>query len=391
MHLAIASAFTYPDGGPAAARHRALAAGLTATGHRVTVVLLHQNAVPTELQDGAIDWVEAGEQPASAIGWRLAAARRLRGSLERAGQVDAVDAVLMTTLDPIVMEAGVRAGRALRVPVLHELTEFPDVVAAPGIWGAITRRLYDRRQLPALDGVLVISTALREYVRERTTAPTTLISGIVDLADLPELPPLEMDGTLVVGYAGHLSQAKDGVCDLLRATAAAGLELGGRIRLRVELIGDLQPPPAQFAQRLAIELGLGDQVTFHGRVPHAQVRGLLARCHLLALPRPPSRQAAGGFPTKLGEYLSTGRPVLATGVGDLPMYLRHGDNCVLIPPGDVEALRQSLVDTALDYDRARLLGARGRQLVEREFAAEQQAAKVVSFVAELTAPVAGPR
>lgn len=389
MHLVLVSAFCYPEGGAAAARHLALAAGLTSTGHRVTVVLLRQSAVSPSFEHGAISWVGAGELPGSPIGWRLVAARRLRRSLHRAGAVDPVTAMLMTSHDPILMEAGVRAGRALRLPVLHELTEFPDVVARPGMWGALTQQVYQHRQLPQLDGVLVISSALQDYVSARSATPTRLVSGIVDLTGCPALPPLQVAGELVIGYAGEISQTKDGVCDLLLAVAAASTELGNRITLRVELVGDDQPPPAQAARRLAMDLGLGPQVTFHGRVPHARVRELLTRCHLLALPRPPSRQADGGFPTKLGEYLSTGRPVVATSVGDLPRYLRDGDDCALIPPGDVAALTRSLVDTATDYDRAKLLGARGRQLVERSFSADRQAAKVVSFIEELTSSVSG--
>jgi glycosyltransferase involved in cell wall biosynthesis len=130
-------------------------------------------------------------------------------------------------------------------------------------------------------------------------------------------------------------------------------------------------------------LGLDDRVTFHGQVPHAQVRDLLAPCHVLALPRPASRQATGGFPTKLGEYLSTARPVLATAVGDIPQYLRHGDTCALVAPDDVGALTQALLDLARDYREAQAIGARGRELVEASFAATTQAPKLVAFVERL--------
>lgn len=388
MHLVIASAFSYPDGGAAAARHLALAAGLTATGHRVTFVLLRQRVVPAELDRDGLGWIGAGPPPPlSRVTWRLGAERGLRVTLEHLAASDAPDAVLLTTHDPVLMAAGIRAGRALRLPVLHELTEYPDVVRRPGIYGRFTELAYRRRYLRRLDGVLVISTALQEYVAARTDSPTRLLGAIVDVPRHPALPPLPLAGTFVIGYAGHLSQAKDGVLNLLRATSIAVPELDDRLDVRLELIGDASTAAAMDARQLAGDLGLTDRVTFHGQVPHAGVGDLLARCHVLALPRPASRQAEGGFPTKLGEYLATARPVLVTSVGDIPRHLRDGDNAVLVPPGDVPALAAGVVRIATDYDRARTIGANGRLLVESCFAATHQAPVVASFVAELSARV----
>ena len=55
----------------------------------------------------------------------------------------------------------------------------------------------------------------------------------------------------------------------------------------------------------------------------------LCNAKLLALARPDSIQAQGGFPTKLGEYLATGRPVVVTKVGEIPDYLEDGVNAFL--------------------------------------------------------------
>ena len=55
----------------------------------------------------------------------------------------------------------------------------------------------------------------------------------------------------------------------------------------------------------------------------------------------------------------------------------------MVPPNDVTALAQSLFDIASGYREAQVIGARGRELVERSFAAPVQATKVVSFVEQL--------
>jgi len=119
---------------------------------------------------------------------------------------------------------------------------------------------------------------------------------------------------------------------------------------------------------------------------HRDVRGHLSRCHVLVLPRPASRQATGGFPTKLGEYLSTARPVITTAVGDIPRYMADRDSCLLVAPNDVADLAGALVAVASDYAEAQAIGARGRALVEHSFAASVQAPTVISFIEYLRGP-----
>jgi len=385
VHLVIVTSFHYPDGGPTAARHMALASGLAAGGHEVTFILLRQARPPKSADaDGSIRWTSvASMRSGSPIRWRLRAARRMRAALDSIASANPVHAVLLIDRDPVVMEVGLRAARARGIPVLHEVTEYPDVVRLTGSLGMIAHLAFLMRHLPAFDGALVISRAIQDYVAKWTNIPTQLLGSIVDMTVHAPLPPLELTTAFVIGYAGSLSEEKDGVLSLLKAAAQAAPQLAPEFDLRIKILGDTTSCAGRTALRESRLLGLDDRVTFHGQVPHDEVRELLAECHVLALPRPVSRQASGGFPTKLGEYLSTARPVLTTAVGDIPRYLRHGETCVMVAPNDVAALAQSLLDIAWGYREAQVIGARGRQLVERSFAATIQAPKVVSFVKEL--------
>jgi glycosyltransferase involved in cell wall biosynthesis len=386
MHLVLVTAFQYPDGGPAAARHMALASGLAAHGHQVTFILLNQTEAPEGLVlDPAVRWLSvASTRARSPIGWRLAASRRLGAALDSIRATHPVDAVLLIDRDPILFERGLRAARKRGLPALHEITEYPDIVRSPGMFGQASQLCFLRRHLPALDGVLVISRPLHDYVAQRASVPTQLVGPLVDLTAHTPLPPLELTTTLVIGYAGSLSQQKDGILTLLRAAATAAERLSPEISVRLELLGgDLTSPAGQAAARESLVLGLQDRVVFHGQVPHAEVRGYLSKCHVLVLPRPVSRQASGGFPTKLGEYLSTARPVITTAVGDIPRYVTRNDSCLMVPPNDGAALAGALVAIASDYTEAQAIGARGRQLVETSFAATVQAPKVISFIEHL--------
>lgn len=380
MHIAIVSAFAYPDGGPAATRHLALAAGLAEAGSRVTFILLRQGVPePAPLTADGVAWASVpASRLRSPLGWRAAVWRELTDELGEVHRASPVDAVLLVDRDPFVFSAGLRAARRARLPVLHEITEYPDVVRRPGPLGALSLMVFERHHLRAVDGVLVISRALRDYAAQRTSAPIHVLGALVDVTSTPVMPPLALTDTLSVGYAGSLSQKKDGVLTLVRAAAAAAKLTDVTIRLEI-VGGDVRSADGREASLLCRELRL-ENVTFHGQLPQADVAGRLSRCHVLVLPRPASRQATGGFPTKLGEYLASGRPVITTAVGDIPRHLADHETCLMVAPGDVDALARALVAVASDYEAARAIGGRGRELVEASFAASRQARALNDFV-----------
>lgn len=65
------------------------------------------------------------------------------------------------------------------------------------------------------------------------------------------------------------------------------------------------------------------------------------------------------------EAMSVGRPVIATGTGGSGEYLRDGENCLLFPPGDAEALAARVRRLAAEPGlRARLI-AGGRETAAR--------------------------
>ena len=74
-----------------------------------------------------------------------------------------------------------------------------------------------------------------------------------------------------------------------------------------------------------------------------------------------------GFPIKLGEYLSTGKPVIVTSVGDIPLFLKDGENAYISKPDDVASFANKLNDCLSDPFKASYIGKKGEKLVYREF------------------------
>ncbi len=67
------------------------------------------------------------------------------------------------------------------------------------------------------------------------------------------------------------------------------------------------------------------------------------------------------------EAWAAGLPVVASRVGGIPSFVSEGDDTLLVPPGDVHALGQSLQTVLQNFGLAARLGDNGRQRARREF------------------------
>ncbi len=131
---------------------------------------------------------------------------------------------------------------------------------------------------------------------------------------------------------------------------------------------------------LISETMLTQKVIYLGSLERGQIPSFLFGAELLALPRPDSRQAQGGFPTKLGEYLASGRPVCVTRVGEIPEYLTDNESAFMAIPGDVESFAKSMERCLRDPENAKRVGENGKKVAQSEFDMENQADRIFRFL-----------
>jgi glycosyltransferase involved in cell wall biosynthesis len=67
------------------------------------------------------------------------------------------------------------------------------------------------------------------------------------------------------------------------------------------------------------------------------------------------------------EAMAHRRPVIATAAGGLPDKVLHGVNGWLVAPNDVEGLAAALTDAVANPRQLTEMGARSREIVERDF------------------------
>jgi glycosyltransferase involved in cell wall biosynthesis len=247
---------------------------------------------------------------------------------------------------------GLPAGRLARVPALvttkHGFNAFRDRKAFATA---------DRTVAALADVHVAISAGLARYLAEREGFDAASFEvvhyGIAAGAEPPPLP-----GAPKLAVVGRLIPIK-GHEVLLRAVARARDRIPG---LTLEVAGDGELEPELRAS--AAGLGLGDAVTFLGRVAPADP--VLERAEVVLVP-----SFGEGFGMVALEAMERGRPVIASAVGGLPEIVDDGRTGLLVPPGDVEALADAIAELASDPGRVAAMGAAGRARALTEFSQER--------------------
>jgi glycosyltransferase involved in cell wall biosynthesis len=130
----------------------------------------------------------------------------------------------------------------------------------------------------------------------------------------------------------------------------------------------------------AVQAGCSDGIEFIGVVPRDDLVRLLRRSDVLMLPRDVDEYTQSAFPNKLGEYLASARPVVATTVSDISDVLEDRVSAYLVPPGDTVACARAVVHALSHQQEADAVGRAGRLVAERLLDCRAGGARLVRHV-----------
>lgn len=230
-----------------------------------------------------------------------------------------------------------------------------------------------------IDGLFVISKNLRDYYISKGVSESNIhiINMTVDPSRFENLKRT-FTKDKYIAYCGTVSNKKDGADQLIKAFALVArrypdykLYIIGNTQLHVDEVENI---------RLIQKLGISDKVIFTGMVTADDMPQLLKNAQVLALNRPDNIQAKYGFPTKLGEYLLTGNPVVVTSVGNIPDFLVDGESAFLSPPNNPEKFAANIC-LAIENDvLARSVGENGKKIALENFNCHKEAMKLISLM-----------
>ena len=162
---------------------------------------------------------------------------------------------------------------------------------------------------------------------------TVIPNAAPSLPPLPALPEREAARTRfeiegpALAFAGRITRQK-----ALDVTLDALARVDG-----VSLIVAGDGPDLPEVRQAASDRGLDGRVRFLGALGRDDVLALFRAVDASVL-----SSSWENFPHTVVEALAVGTPVIATAVGGVPELVRDGENGLLVPAGDVEALAEAI-------------------------------------------------
>ncbi len=249
--------------------------------------------------------------------------------------------------------------------------------------------------------IVVVSSVLRDQLVERgidreriIVNPNGVDTDIFKPADQLERQnvPNELQwpvDSFVIGFIGTF-----GGWHGISVLADALPEIAKRCpRARFLLVGD-GTERAGLERRLKSE-GVGGRVHFTGIVEPSEGRRLLGGCDLFLSPHDRHMKDSPffGSPTKLFEYMSLEKPIVASDLEQIGAVLRpalHADEIVgveaktgtwrgvLCEPGNARELAEAVVKLAADPELCRTLGENARKAAQETFSWQANVARVLN-------------
>jgi len=262
------------------------------------------------------------------------------------------------------------------VKVFCEITEHPYVINTRGN-NKRNLKIQDHL-LSRLEGLFVITEELRNYFIKEGL-PAEKIHIINMFVDIDRFLNCKAENSVkYIAYCGTVSFYKDGVDTLIKAFS---LFAESYPDYKLYIIGGFENASLEEQSYALVDsLGISEKVLFTGRVSPDKMPELLCNAVILSLARPDNIQSQNGFPTKLGEYLATGNPVVVSSVGEIPRFIKHFENGFLCEPGSANSVAEQFLWIASHLDDAYSIGAKGKELCFNEFSSAVQSQKALKIM-----------
>lgn len=227
------------------------------------------------------------------------------------------------------------------------------------------------------DGMLVITNELARYYNSIHAKEVFVLPMTVDITRFNNIENNVNESNYFIYVGGGGGFKRDGVFDIVKGFAIFSQK---HTEYKLLIIGPYNPEDENIIniKQFIDKNNLTDSITLTGSKPTNVIPSYLF-CAKGIVMAPPKNFTSGGFPTKLGEFLMSGTPVITTAVSDIPKYL-NSSNAYIVKinnPNDIAFSMEQIVE---DSELAIKVGLRGKELAQVHFNAETYLDSLISFL-----------
>ncbi|HEX2967690.1 MAG TPA: glycosyltransferase family 4 protein [Bacteroidales bacterium] len=387
-YVIIGDLFTFPEGEAATNRVHTYAKGFVANGKRIHIICFGN--VYTHFKNGEFNRINYyhpfGQTARSNYfvvrTWKkimkFVRATRLVINLNRQ---EKIRAIIVYTALPLTFLFSWFLSALTGSKLIQEISEHPLRNYQKGKFSRKFGVVKLRTETALADGIFCISHFLIDFYKARGVQQHRLflVPSTVDPQrfNLNTERPLDFP---YIGYFGMLSFNRDNIDNLIHAFARIAPKYPN---LRLVLGGPQYHNQRMEVLKLSEGLGLSNRLILLDFLPREEVVKYIVNSEILVMVRADDVKTKASFPSKLTEYLASGRPVITVNVGEIAQYLVDGINAYIVEPGNRDKLAEKIDQVLTSYDRAIETGKRGKLLTESIFNYNYQAKRMIPFIDSL--------
>lgn len=191
---------------------------------------------------------------------------------------------------------------------------------------------------PKCDGVIAISRMIENHYKQ-SLSNVVRIPTITDVKNTVYRTEIENERVSFV-FSGKLDEGKDNLDTFIEAMDRVD-HMGERTQLNI-----FGPSIEEVKHHLGDKESLLDvhrnNIFIHGRVPQQEAQAACLNSDFSVFFRLNRRSANAGFPTKLGECMTFGTPVICNNTGDISLVVKDRENGFLLNSKSVDEICETL-------------------------------------------------
>lgn len=396
IHFYINSSFPY--GMAAAKRRLCYAKGLIAEGHKVDMVICQKCFEPGE-DDGLPAKGMFKEIPYIYVCGKYKYAKKykllrgldylmvdyIRSFFYALSHIHKGD-IVFVYFYPIFLQILILiASKLKRVKVVKETCEHPSALGnLNSKWYRFCKWIEYHLVMPHYDGFIIISHDLNQFVQKyKSNKAKSIIIPILVENPFEDKKLFALKNEYDVPYiihTGTMYEQKDSISKILYAFSRFKKETNSRCRL--VFTGPQANKKCNYLP-LIKTLGIERDVDLLGMVAPERVVVLQYFAAMTIIYKSDNLQTRNCFPTKLGEMLICGTPVITTTVGDANIYLENEKSAFIIEPDDEDSLVKYIKYILSNPVCAKRIGEAGKSIAQTYFNPLYQGKRLSEFYKKL--------
>lgn len=233
------------------------------------------------------------------------------------------------------------------------------------VWGSdiydfpyksLFHKILTKRVLKSADKICSTSIVMSKEIAKFTNKQIVITPFGVDIKKFRPNNAIKKDDYITIGTIKALEE-KYGIEYLIRAFAILKTKLPNT-KIKLEIYGN--GSKKEYLEKFTTNLGLTNHVKFYGHISHDIVPKKFNYFDIAVFP---SIYESESFGVAVIEAQACGVPVVVSNIGGLPEVVKNGETGIIVPPKDVNALSNALIDLIKDKQKRIKFGNEARKFI----------------------------